>query len=110
MTDDYLERIKADDAPDMEMDEPNVTRRIGNIELRYDNKGEIDEILLFAKNGVFHMERMGPRHWWFGLDDDEHDFCMHVTMTLDGLPVPVLATWPDDEEEDKRDVEGDVGA
>lgn len=95
---DYLERIKADDSPSLEKDEPDVTRRIGNIELRYDSKGEIDEILLFCKNGVFHMERMSESGWWMGLNDDENGFCLHVNMTLHGLPMPDLANWPDDED------------
>jgi hypothetical protein len=105
MTDDYLERIKSDDAPDLEKDEPKVMRKIGNIELRYDSKGEIDEILLSVDGDcVFHMERMDKRFWWSALYDDENDFCLHINMTSDDehcLPIPVLADWPDDEEDDK---------
>jgi len=102
MSDDYLKRITtADEAPDMERDEPNVRRKIGNIELRYDSEGEIDEILLSVKGEcVFHMERMDKSFWWSALYDDENGFCLHINMTSDDkcrLPVPVLANWPDEE-------------
>jgi len=84
----------------LEKDEPRATRRIGNIELRYDSHGEIDEILLFADNGVFHMERMDGGSWWFGLDDDENGFSIHTFMMLRGLPSIGLAHWPDEEKGD----------
>jgi hypothetical protein len=50
------------------------------------------------------MERMDKRFWWFGLNDDENGFCLHVNMTLDDiycLPIPDLADWPDEDDEDR---------
>jgi len=92
----YLEKIKGDDADTLEKDAPFSRRRIGNIELRYDSKGEIDEILLHCGNGLFHMERMDGESWWFGLDDDENALSVHAFMMLRELPTVTLADWPDE--------------
>jgi len=82
----------------LEKDKPRATRRIGNIELRYDSKGEIDEIVLFGKDGTFHLERMDKNRWWFGVNDDENGFALHVNFTTAEyalLPIPVWTDWPD---------------
>ena len=86
----------------LEKDEPRATRRMGNIELRYDHKGEIDEIVLFGKDGTFHLERMDNNRWWFALNDDENGFALHVNFTTPKyalLPVPEWTDWPDGAEE-----------
>lgn len=44
------------------------------IEIRRDENGEIDEILLWQQDKcLFHVERLDTTAFWMGLYDDERD-------------------------------------
>jgi len=69
-----------------------MSDRRGNVEIRKNKDGTVDELLIYDKDGqcIFHMEQMDTHWHWARVYGTEEDCVLQISATIGEVPGQLL--------------------